>query len=521
MKRSFLIALALCALLASCSGEKKPVQPKYKGDLDGDGKITEQDISILESFIAGEKNSHAPLELADLDGDLKVGSADIGIMKKLAAGEKADFDEELFPLAARDITDQLEDLGIQNQYYWKNGQTKNIVSRIPFDMISSGNRVYLSGGNYEENTGPVPVYYYEDGSDRGLPSGQLQTEQVNEFYQYDGYTFALSVDPKNWGAADVYYFDAEKGHWVTKSNVLSGCIHCYDMIKFEGKYFFCGSNNADLTLDGQSVDSSEATIFVLEGDISSAKREDFKKVPVITKDGEVLSGKSTVYYEEYFKGYLSSGIPRFMNIFQFKGELYALYYDHYSDQFRGIYRYDRENEQFIYDESIDGTFWHEQGERNEQDNEKILHKFQWKDSFYVITDDMFVTDDLSDFRRVEIPEHGGMKIQDVIFRGGAAYCLATVELSDGSFENRVFETEDFTSFRELFSFTSKLGAKSFELNCGAFYFGLGFDVKYETNENGTIKYDPATYQPIMILPEGHEEAGRVLRYRYYSSEKTE
>ena len=359
----------------------------------------------------------------------------------------------------------------------------------------------VSGGNYNDNTGPVIIKGYVRGSDEPINTGSLNTEQVNRFYDCGNYIVALAIDSKTWGYGDVYMKNSSANEWITQSRVLVENIHCYDMVEFEGEYFFCGSSIKDIAGVGEL---SKVSIYRSSSLVCAMSKYDFEELEVVNKHGDVLTYESSIASAEYNgeNYYYSLGVPRFYEFFAFDGELYAFYYNQYSSRYdkkydyNGLYRYDRESGRFIYDEDINDNAIIKLFSDTPQDREKIQHDFAFGDKYYFIKSGLYSTADFNSIEKVVIEGYGDFTVRDAIFRGGKAYLLASCTKSN-FFENVVLETADFESFRPILHFDSDLFARSFEFCNGEFYFGLGI-----SSEDDFDYYDIS-------------ECGRIYRYRYY------
>ena len=485
------------------TGESDP----YMGDVNGDGEVNEADLALFRAYLEGSA-TEILYEHCDLDANYKVNSDDADILEKYLSGEISALTGTPFARADRDVTNSLEDLGINNAVKWSNSSMVYIVSRNPYDMIVSNGLVMVSCGNYQDNTGPVVINGYGRDIYEPVNMGTLDSEQINRFYDCGDFIATLSIDARTWQYGDIYLKPADSNKWVSRSQVLVDNIHCYDMIEYNGTYFFCGSNVSYKTLGGRSTELSKASIFVLNGELSKTmKKSDFSEVKVIDKHGNEITYDSIVSEFDY-KGeiiYYSRGVPRFYEFFKFGDTLYAFYYDasakNYGEEYNynGLYRYDDESGCFIFDKSVNADGLIELIVATAQDAEKIQHDFEWGDRYYFVKNGLYYTEDFVSYSERVIPGYEDYRVHDVIFRGDKAYVLAAKEESSGDFINAVFETSDFESFRTLFHFEAPLFARSFELCNGEFYFGLGFTV------SGADLTVSARYT----------ECGRIYRYTYY------
>lgn len=73
--------------LAEAEAYANPPSPVVPGDLNGDGKISVQDLSLMKKAITGSAPEGSYIEAnSDIDGDGKITAADLRILKKLIAG---------------------------------------------------------------------------------------------------------------------------------------------------------------------------------------------------------------------------------------------------------------------------------------------------------------------------------------------------------------------------------------------------------------------------------------------------
>lgn len=396
------------------------------------------------------------------------------------------------PVTPIDITGSLEDLGINDKSTYLVDTDPRVISRNPYDMQVFEGKVYVSNGNYQDNTGPVKIYSYQNDSTEATRSYVISTEQVDELYVYDGCLFALETDPQTWGASQVCFLKPGEEKWTVINQALNECIHCFDMVEFEGSLFFCGSS---IGYPG-GIESSKSSVYRLDKDITEAGREDFTEVFSVNRSGDVITYGST------------SGVPRYYELFVLRGELYAVYYSSYSSKarkgklnFSGIYKYDRKSGQFVYDKTADAEPIFDEFRKVRQDKTSISHDFALGGYYYFLFDNedgtLLRTKDLKSYEKVTVPGHENAAFRDVIFIKNKPYILASEKTDDG-YINYVFQSGDFNNFSLHYTFKTPLFARSFEYLDGSFYFGLGFCGMYFGNAG---------------LPLHSEECGRILRYK--------
>ncbi|MBQ5590913.1 MAG: hypothetical protein IIU65_04460 [Clostridia bacterium] len=512
---SLLLAISLvvgvnCFSASAKQDEQYSTATFKMGDVNKDNSVDLVDCLNTINVLLNKTPNGFCYEYADLNGDFEVNAKDVLSMRKLLAQREVEISNNVFSAPDKDITNELFDLGINNEFSWNNSESKYILSRNPYDMITHNDVVLVSGGNYDDNTGPVNIRGYSRFSDTPRLAGQLDSEQVNRFYKYDEMAFATSIDSRYWGAASIYVAKKNSFFLNTKANVLIEDIHCYDMAYYNDSYFYAGSgvhyDSKYKNYSRKDVEMSKGIVYRFTGsDITKATANDFKEVELVNKNNEVIKYESTI--QKYttttanppFDYYITTGVPRIYDLFEIKGELFAFYYDPYTYlknskfDFAGLYKYDCEKDQFIYntDYNFDGLVnLYKISSRN--DGEKINHDFVFNNTHYFIADDLYYTNDYKTYSNFSIPNYSAYFVKDVIVRNGEAFLLVTKQNASNKFTNYVLKTKDFKTFTPVLHFSSKAFARSFEYCSGAFFFGLG-----------------------CYSPEYSTECGRIYRYIYY------
>ncbi|MBO5745588.1 MAG: dockerin type I repeat-containing protein [Clostridia bacterium] len=503
---STLLVLGICLLLMTSCSENGANSDPFMGDVNGDGALNNADLTLFNDYLDGEA-TEIRYEFCDLDGNFKVDAEDAKILEKYLNGKGSALKGTPFGKADEDVTANLEDLSVNNIRKWNDLAIENITARNPYDMYTSNGLVMVAGGNSRDNKGPVIISGYSKGSTNAVDMGRLASEQINKFYDFGDFVATVSVDARTWQYGDVYVKSKTENKWASNLGVLKGNIHCYDMVKFGGKYFFCGSNVVYQEHDGLTTELGLASVFVYDGELSKKMNQsDFKEVELIKNEKNINDDPG--FYDTKIEGeiYKMQGLPRIYEFFKFNGKLYTFYFDQFSENYdeehdyNGLYAYDEVSGNFVFDDSLNADFLCELMGSTVQDAEKIQHDFQWGDRYYFVKNGLYSTKDFKFYGKNVIPNYQGYDVHDVVFKGDFAYVLASKELQNGDFVNVVLETKDFVNFRTLFHFETKLFARSFEFCNGEFYFGLGFAVTNVTN--GEIN-------------DRNKECGRILRYSYY------
>lgn len=381
-----------------------------------------------------------------------------------------------------DITDQLEDLGMLGAERWDNSTRGKVVSRNSHDMIVFDGRLFITCGSFQDNTGPVAVYYYTNEAKTAVDTGSLQTEQNDELFIYDDTLFALSTDQKEWMVSDVYYLNKGEKKFNTAFHILNGCYHCFDMEKYHGSYFFAGCSVT-------SGNRYKPSVFKLDGDISKATQSDVKDLKIFDSKGVDIG----------YNDPKQESAARFYELFTFNDTLYGIYSTTSDFDRNGLYRYDEKTQSFVQltdlnvKPVLDSIF------TVTTDASRVSSCFTYGGKQYFLTEAIdSILCSTSDLKNYDMITTDGT-VTDIIFRDGIPYLL-TVKEANGGWVNTVYKTEDFIKFDKVHSFRSNLYARRFECLNGVYYFGLGLKVTFGTHNNGSK------------MPEHYEECGKILRY---------
>lgn len=329
-------------------------------------------------------------------------------------------------LAKNKITFNYKDLGVP--YY--DVYAKELVnSRLSEDMTVFDGRLYVGGGDYDANTGPVYVMSYDLG--RGVwekSQVALEDEQIKRFEVVGGKLAILGTDPKgDWSLGNYYLLDG--GAWETLRVLPSG-IHCFDYAEFEGVGFFAlGVNSGDYPVVRHSGESYTAVEFY--------------------KDDAPLD---TSVYETV----------RVYNLLEFDGSLYAFFsFDRVGEDgskryYMDLYRYNGEVFEFAA-----GTL----------PSEDMPDVISFEGAVYLVMNDtLLVTHDLTDFKAVTLGED--VKVSDIIEVDGEFFALGSKTVSENYFEISVFGEKN-GEFEKQFGFFAYATAGSFCADGDNFYISLG------------------------------------------------
>ena len=415
-----------------------------------------------------------------------------------------------------------EELGIPGEAHYKT----QYYARNIWDMAVKDGKVLLSMGDYTENTGAVPIYYYTNASKEkkecisyGSWYKGLSSEAIERFFRIDGEIYATSTDPINWKVGSYYKYDSANNKWSEYAS-LPMSVHCYDMIEYNGDIFFAGMERKD---------QSQLEIVGCVQKISKNKFGTGEKTTSV--DFYDLNGKKyeSVYssYKDY-KGNTVTSVKypywRAYDIFEFRGDLYVAH-TYVSDDPRsekaGLFRYDKEKNQFnqVYTGKVMkgftsvirnrtlSTYANEEGKAfldengnpvkkpihySFEDNKAIYEplkigketiysepmcgaKISTPNTFVAVCNGIFKSKDVKTFEQVSLGKgYENYVTRDAFELGGKYYFLASQMNGIDDYTTAVFETDgNFKIFRKVLSFKTNSFARCFAYNDGMLYVGIG------------------------------------------------
>lgn len=332
----------------------------------------------------------------------------------------------LLALKKHKIILNYKDLGIPYLDVYTDEQ---LNSRLSFDMTVYEGKLYVGGGDYDANTGPVYVMSYNLESGSWEKSDEpLDDEQIKRYRVLGGKLVTLGTDPREDWELGNYYLLGENG-WETLRVLPSG-IHCFDAIEWNGDLFF-----------GLGVKAGSFPAARFDGENYTAVK--------FFKDGEMLDTSF-------------NSIVRVYNFFEYKSKLFAFLTLDKTDQdgntlyFMDLYVYDGEHFVFLH------------GSLPACDLCDVITTDE--SLFFVMNNTLLATNDLTQFKAVGLGED--VKAVDVIKQDGRVYALGWREVGKDKFEVSVFEEND-GAFTKCFGILTRAAAGSFCKDGSNFYISLG------------------------------------------------
>ncbi len=172
----------------------------------------------------------------------------------------------------------MEDLGIPSAMSYNKDL---LTSRNPWDMILFNGKLYIGGGDYGDNTGPVTVWRYDINTSSWENSGIVNDEAVARFHIVGDNLVISGTDPKEDHELGSYYV-LNNDVWETVRKVPFAA-HIFDIAEYQNETFYA---------IGTSKNKQSPVQKTTDG-------ENFINIPFYNKDTEILSNKTHGYSRCY------------------------------------------------------------------------------------------------------------------------------------------------------------------------------------------------------------------------------
>jgi tectonin-like protein len=356
-----------------------------------------------------------------------------------------------------EVTAKLIDLGIPNQKRYPGGDS--LYARNPWVLKAFEGRVYVGSGNSNNagpatNAGPVDVVYYDPAGGRFGSEWTVPDEQIDVFRIVNGSLTIPGHDPKESWAKGNFYIRLS-GRWTEVRTIDFG-IHMYDII--EKASANPGAKNPLGCVDCQAF-SGKKYLYAAIGSptgasigVSSNNGNSWDQYRVFSFEGRArtflnasdmcVSTSNGVYMVT------PTGISDALRINLFPGLNVPGMFAAKAETFNGMSYYL-------------GAY------------APIDHN--WK------SPGAFATDCHS-ARRLNVT---ATAYHDILVDSGKLYLLVS-DPEGKQHRNRVFVSTDGSNFKEVFNFVTNAFARSFAIQGGDFYFGLGCEAEAMNEDSGRI-----------------------------------
>ncbi len=322
----------------------------------------------------------------------------------------------------------------------------NLKARCVWDMAVYGDRLFIGGGDYNANAGPVDVWCWDIGENIWTKSGTLPDEEISRFCVINEGLTIPGTDPRDgWELGNYYVW--EDGVWTVQRTIPGG-LHNFDMVYFH-----------EMMFAGLGVESGNLPVAC-----SRDGGRTFSPVEMI-KNGLPLDTSG-------------SQVVRVYDLFVFGETLYAVFLSKETDVVYDLYRY--ESGRFIFDNT-----WYGKIHQLPYINSIMGGKAEFGGRLFFTTGYLYVTDDMKEFLRIAFPD--SENVYDLYTADGCLYILCGKLLDDGQYRVSVWKNESGgnTDFEEIFAFLYEAPPLSLVRHESSFYIGMG-DISAANPKNGMV-----------------------------------
>jgi len=343
----------------------------------------------------------------------------------------------------------------------------HIASRAIRTLKAHDGKIFMGIGDWDENTGPVTMLYYDTEDGKVKSSGTISDEAVQNFTIIDDKLYTTGCDPRDdWGEGSYYIYNKQEDKW-DKHLKKDGWIHVYNIVEFKDKLFMCGS-----TVDTTKTSTIQA---------SSDNGETFKSVNV-KKDGEMLP--------------YDSGL-RCYNLAVVNDKLYGYINN---DKYTGLYEYDEEKNEFNHISTLPSPFGSTLDMALLNGYSKMYLRYVVFENYFIYVSGTYLykSTDLKSFTEFGFDVQG--YVQDAVVYDKTLYTLHHSSNSDGTYTARIYKSSDLEKFDLVYEFKTETQPFSLEYYDNSFYVGTGYNYNMTinpeyVNKNGSfyrINLDKAT-----------------------------
>lgn len=341
-------------------------------------------------------------------------------------------------------------------YYPKHVSSRGIKSLKAFN-----GKIFMGLGDWNDNTGPVKILYYDTKSKKIVSTGTIADEAVETFHIIDNTLYTTGTDPKAaWGYGSYYQYNETDNKWEQHQN-NNGWKHIFNIIKFDDKLFLCGSVNGKQTPIQYSEDNGNTFKYIYL----------YQDNTQLTIDGNL----------------------RCYNLISFNNNLYAFVASSGTPKYNGIYKYDSKEDKFNYiSKALDNSaHFYARFPKHSSLGDKFI---------FLSGTHLYSTTDLKEFKPILINLYGQTiksskgfntyvggtetSAQDSLVIDDTLYLLS-YKSDKSSYIARIFSTKDLSTTKLVYEFKTSSPPYSFEYYDGSFY--VGTNVGYSSGLGDSVK----------------------------------
>lgn len=318
------------------------------------------------------------------------------------------------------------------------------VSRSPWDIEVYDNKIFVGGGDYDKNTGPVPAFYYDITECCWVNTGTLPDEQIDRIKIINDTLLIPGCDPNaSWEYGNLYKYKDDQ--WTTLRNIPGG-IHQFDIIEYQ-----------DMIFVGLGVSPGEYPIVV-----STDNGITFRQM-MMYKDGKLLNTSIPNTPD------VTSLRIRVYDFFLYNDILYAYCCtDSNINTYLELYKF--ENGAFHYFCDLPKNI------KTKRTSYRTFNsKIEYDGNLFFTTGILYITNDLRQAERIDFL--GDEAVTDLRIIQDKLYALIIEKNIDGTYRNSIWKySKTSNTFVEVFYYSFPCPALSFTYDHDMFYFGMGHGI---------------------------------------------
>lgn len=336
---------------------------------------------------------------------------------------------------------------------------KHVSSRGIKTLKAFNGKIFMGLGDWNDNTGPTKILYYDTKSNKVVSSGTIADEAIETFTIIDKKLYTTGTDPKAaWGYGSYYQYNETDNKWEQHQK-KHGWIHIFKMVEFENKLFLCGSTQKNFTPIQYSDDNGEV----------------FNNI-FLYKDSEQLP------FDEELRCY---------NLISYDNNLYGFVASTNNKKIDGIYKYDSKENKFNYIANLPDSsiHWFARFPKHSIFKNKFIYLSG--SHVYSTTDFKQFTPILANLfgKTVLNPDYvfystGTENAQDSLVVDDTLYLL-TYKKDGNSYLARIYATKDLSTTQLIYELETPSTPFTFEYYDNSFY--IGTNVGYSSKLDDSVK----------------------------------
>ena len=324
------------------------------------------------------------------------------------------------------------------------------IAQCIWDMEIFENKLYIGCGDYDNNSGPTPLLCCDLNMLGDWECEEVfNEEQIGRLLRIDGKLTIPGFDPV--GASNCAFYQCTNGMWESSSALPEG-LHCFDVIKFDGKFFV-----------GIGAQKGSSSIVYSEDNIS------YKGIPIY-KNGKEIHTSDEQYIRTYNFYCLNDILFAEVRI----GNLQE-------NTFRSeVYKY--QDESFVYYDDLTEKLSAGLLCKNLP---PIRCKATLNNTVFLTTGLLYFTKDMQNFTQISFPKSA--LVYDIYQYKNKLYFLTATAVDDG-YKITVYSTtsENPNDFRKEISVDSLAQPTAFVVNDKNIFVAIGEWDDGNTSLNGSI-----------------------------------